>query len=325
MHKAYAIFGVQIAFLVLVAIWGLFFGGSAGEKEGFACEEMRDGWTVLYEDGTKEAFDVLPEYIRTNGSNELVIQRELGTIEPDCNTVGIFVYQQQVSAYLEEEEILSFIQSEGFKSEMPGNSWKFMKFDSADSGKTLSIKIKQCYEKDKVILPVLYKGTSEGIMSEQVKEALPHFLISLLGVTIGVMLSVLYVLAAKKNIMLGKGLPWLGLFSIFIGIWSLIEINVYSFFFDNLLLFSNIGQMSLKMCIVPFIMFDNVTFRNGKSKMLNVLAGISIAEFWITSILQLAGIVDYADTIIITHCILIVLAPEGWVVYNGCTGKERDG
>lgn len=307
-HKAYAIFGVQIAFLVLVAIWGLFFGGSAGEKEGFACEEMRDGWTVLYEDGTKEAFDVLPEYIRTNGSNELVIQRELGTIEPDYNTVGIFVYQQQVSAYLEEEEILSFIQSEGFKSEMPGNSWKFMKFDSADSGKTLSIKIKQCYEKDKVMLPVLYKGTSEGIMSEQVKEALPHFLISLLGVTIGVMLSVLYVLAAKKNIMLGKGLPWLGLFSIFIGIWSLIEINVYSFFFDNLLLFSNIGQMSLKMCIVPFIMFDNVTFRNGKSKMLNALAGISIAEFWITSILQLAGIVDYADTIIITHCILIVLA-----------------
>ena len=307
-HKAYAIFGIQIAVLVLVVIGGLFFGGSTGEKEGFACEEMRDGWTVLYEDGTQEAFDVLPEYVRTNGSNELVIQRELGTIDPDCDTIGIFVYQQQVTAYLEEEEILSFIQSEGFKSEMPGNSWKFMKFDSEDSGKILSIKIKQCYEKDKVILPVLYKGTSEGIMSEQIKEALPHFLVSLLGVTIGVILLILYVLAAKKNIMLGQGLPWLGLFSIFIGIWSSIEINVYSFFFDNLLLFSNIGQMSLKMCIVPFIMFDNVTFRSGKSKILNVLAGVSVAEFWITSILQFAGIVDYANTIFITHGILIVLA-----------------
>lgn len=307
-HKAYVIFGIQIAVLVLVVIGGLFFGGSTGEKEGFACEEMRDGWTVLYEDGTQEAFDVLPEYVRTNGSNELVIQRELGTIDPDCDTIGIFVYQQQVTAYLEEEEILSFIQSEGFISEMPGNSWKFMKFDSEDSGKTLSIKIKQCYEKDKVILPVLYKGTSEGIMSEQIKEALPHFLVSLLGVTIGVILLILYVLAAKKNIMLGQGLPWLGLFSIFIGIWSSIEINVYSFFFDNLLLFSNIGQMSLKMCIVPFIMFDNVTFRNGKSKILNVLAGVSVAEFWITSILQFTGIVDYANTIFITHGILIVLA-----------------
>lgn len=307
-HKAYAIFGIQIAVLVLVVIGGLFFGGSTGEKEGFACEEMRDGWTVLYEDGTKETFEVLPEYVRTNGSNELVIQRELGAIEPDCNTIGLFVYQQQVTAYLEEEEILSFIQSEGLKSEMPGNSWKFMKFDSEDSGKILSIKIKQCYEKDKVILPVLYKGTSEGIMSEQIKEALPHFLVSLLGVTIGVILLILYVLAAKKNIMLGQGLPWLGLFSIFIGIWSSIEINVYSFFFDNLLLFSNIGQMSLKMCIVPFIMFDNVTFRNGKSKILNVLAGVSVAEFWITSILQFAGIVDYANTIFITHGILIVLA-----------------
>ena len=307
-HKAYAIFGIQIAVLVLVVIGGLFFGGSTGEKEGFACEEMRDGWTVLYEDGTQEAFDVLPEYVRTNGSNELVIQRELGTIAPDCDTIGIFVYQQQVTAYLEEEEILSFIQSEGFKSEMPGNSWKFMKFDSEDSGKTLSIKIKQCYEKDKVILPVLYTGTSEGIMSEQIKEALPHFLVSLLGVTIGVILLILYVLAAKKNIMLGQGLPWLGLFSIFIGIWSSIEINVYSFFFDNLLLFSNIGQMSLKMCIVPFIMFDNVTFRSGKSKILNVLAGVSVAEFWITSILQFAGIVDYANTIFITHGILFVLA-----------------
>lgn len=307
-HKTHAILGAQVVFLLFVVIFGILSAGKGEKKEDFACEEIRTGWKVIYEDGTEEEFDVLPQYVKTSGSNEVVIQKTLGDIEPNRNTIGFFVYQQQAYAYLDRQEMLSFVQGEGFKSEMPGNSWKFIELGPADSGKTLSIKIKQCYEEDRVILPVLYQGTAKGIMAKQIKETLPHFLISLLGITIGVMLMILYTLARKKNIMLGKGLPWLGLFAIFIGIWSSIEINVYSFFFDNLLLFSNISQMSLKLCIVPFIMFDNVTFRNGKSKILNALAGVSIAEFWLTSILQFTGTVDYADTIFITHGIMLVLA-----------------
>ncbi len=308
--KAYAVYGVQIAFLLLVIFLFMFSKKNTDEvgKENFTCEELRTGWNVLYADGTEESFEVLPDYVNIDGSNELIIQRKLDTIELNRNTIGFFAFQQQIYVYLDNEEIMRFVEGEGFKSKMPGNSWKFVEFEPEDSGKTLSIRIIQCYEDGKVTIPVLYQGTAEGIMAEYLVEAVPFFLISMLGITIGVMLLILYTIAAKRNLRLGQGLPWLGLFSIFIGVWSAIEGNIYSFFFDELLLFSNLSQLSLKMCIIPFIMFVNITFHNGKSKIYNVLVGVVAAEFWITSILQFTGIADFEDTIFFTHLILMVLA-----------------
>lgn len=304
-HKAYAIYVGQVVFLLLVIFLFIF---SKGETGGFSCEEMRNGWTVLHENGTEETFDVLPEYVNTNDGNEIVIQRKIGTVEADNNTIGFFAFQQQVYVYLEKDEIMSFVPGEEAKSRTPGNAWKFIELKPEDGGKTLSIKIIQCYGKNKVTIPVLYQGTIDGIMASYLKEALPSFWISMLGVTIGIALVIMYIISDRKTLMLGPGLPWLGLFAIFIGIWSAIEGNTYSFFYDNLLLFSRISYLSLKMCIMPFIMFVDLTFHGGRSKVLKVLIGVSVAEFWITSILQFTGVVDFADTVLITHVIMMILA-----------------
>lgn len=64
--------------------------------------------------------------------------------------------------------------------------------------------------------------------------------------------------------------------------------------------------MCLKMAVAPFILFINITFHNRESKLLRILTVFSLVEFWVTGFLQLFGILDYADTVFVTHGILMI-------------------
>lgn len=313
--KILKLYSIQILFLALaIPLLLIFSKTETGRAGNIQCEEMRTGWSILSEDGIVESYEKLPEYVKTKGDNEIVLQRTLGKIEPDYDTIGFFAFQQQIYVYLDGEEILRFAPEEGAKSKTPGNGWKLIELQPEDEGKTFSIRVVQCYSKNKVMIPALYMGTAEGIMSDYLKGSLPAVWFSVFGAAIGIIILIVCVMSGK-NQMLGEGIPWLGLFALFRGIWSAIEGNAYSFFFDNLLIFSPISYMCLKMCVVPLIMFDNKMFHNGKSKVLNTLAIISAAEFWISCILQFTGLVDFADTIIVTRIIMLVLG--GYVTVNG--------
>lgn len=115
--------------------------------------------------------------------------------------------------------------------------------------------------------------------------------------------------------MLSRGLVWLGLFAIDRGIWSLLEVNCYSFYWDNLLLIVWISYICLKTTEFPFALFINITFHNGRSKFLNAIAWASLADTIITTLLQLFGIADYADTVLPTN--LMVLALGVYVIVVG--------
>lgn len=310
-HKLYSI---QILFLALVIpLLLLFTKTETGRAGNIQCEEMRTGWSILSEDGIADSYEKLPEYVKTKGKNEIVLQRILGKIEPDCDTIGFFAFQQQIYVYLDGEEILRFVPEEGAKSKTPGNGWNFIGLQPEDEGKTFSIRVVQCYSNNKVVIPALYMGTAEGIMADYLKYSFPQIWFSVFAAIIGIVILIVCAMAGKK-LMFGEGIPWLGLFALFRGIWSAIEGNAYSFFFDNLLIFSWISYICLKMCVVPFIMFDNKMFHNGKSKVLNALVIISMADFWISCILQFTGLVDFAVTIMVTHTIMFVLG--GYVAVN---------
>ncbi|MCM1496603.1 MAG: GGDEF domain-containing protein [Bacteroides sp.] len=264
------------------------------------CEAFREGWKVQVGEELK-SYDALPQILTTDGQNEIRLNR---TVQ-GADTIGLFAFQQQIYVYLDGEEILCFAPDEKVNSKMPGNGWQFIELSAEDVGKELSIRIVQCYKKNQVNIPVLYHGTRMSIVSYYLRSKAFFLLISLIGVMIGLFLLLVWGIAGK-SLQLNKGLPWLAVFAIFIGTWSAIEANVYSFFFDKLLPFSWFSYICLKMSVVPFLLFVNYTFHNGSSKLLRGLIVFSCAEFWISGVLQFTGILDYADTAFITHGILCV-------------------
>lgn len=301
-RKLVKIYGIQIICVIFVLMSGGFFLKGLINHPGYDshCEEFRGGWRVQSE-GEEQEYEELPEYLSGKQTQEVVLSR---TVEGK-DIIGLFAFQQQVYAYLDGEEILRFVPDSSINSKTPGNGWQFVELDEGDAGKTLSIRIVECYGSGRVVIPALYHGTKDGITLFYLKKKIPMLLVSILGVTVGLILLMIWGISGKK-LQLGEGLPWLALFSVFIGTWSAIELNIYSFFFQRLLLISWLSYICLKMAVMPFIQFVNITFHDGKSKMLKILTFVSIAEFWITGILQFLGVADYADTVFLTHGVLII-------------------
>lgn len=269
-------------------------------RYGNECESFLTGWHVSV-DGRTEEYDVLPPNINGDNPKEIILSR---TVDGK-DTVGFFTASKHVYVYLDEREVLKFVSDGSMNTKSPGGAWLFVELDQKDAGKTLSIHIAPCYDGDQVKLPSFYHGTRAGITLSYLREKLPMLLLSILGCMVGLILLCICVAAGKK-LQMSKGIPWLACFAIFIGTWAAIETNIYSFFFQKLLMFSWLSYICLKMAVVPFLLFVNITFHNGKSKVLYILTIFSSAEFWLTAALQFAGILDYSETVFITHVILTV-------------------
>lgn len=306
-EKAMQIFIVEI--IVLILFFGSCFFGLRDEA-GMTSRRVEripldGGWEVTTE-GETVYYDKLPTVIRTSADNTVRLSRKIGEVTGDNNAVGLFSFQKTVHAYLDDEEVLVFENTTRAHSKMPGNSWLFVDLQPEDAGKTLTLELHQCYGSGQVMMPVLYGGTVEGIINSYMKEKLALIFFSVIGVALGVIIIVLWVVAGR-SLLLSKGLPWLGMFTVVRGMWSLLEANVYSFYVDHLLLWVWISYICLKTSIVPFAVFANITFHEGKSKFLKIIAWIALVDTAVTTLLQLFGIADYADTVVVTNLAILVL------------------
>jgi diguanylate cyclase (GGDEF)-like protein len=129
--------------------------------------------------------------------------------------------------------------------------------------------------------------------------------VSVLMIIFGIVLAV-FCLTYSKKTGYEKNLKWLAVFAIFRGLWTLIESNVYSFFLARLLIISQLSYLALKVSITAFLEFVNVSFHNGKNRVIDFLIYASYFDFWFSIICQYVFGIDFAYTVIITHIIMLV-------------------
>ena len=262
------------------------------------------GWTVTA-GGETLFYEKLPVSIAAP-DNTIWLSRTIDEVTTDNRAVGLFSFQKTVHAYIGDEEVLVFENNGTAPSKMPGNSWLFIDLEQEDVGKTLTLELHQCYGAGQVMVPVLYGGTVEGITNSYIREKLPMISFSVIGIAIGMLVMGLSLIAGK-SLMLSKGLLWLGMFAIVRGMWSLLEVNCYSFYVDNLLLVVWLSYICLKTAVFPFAVFTNITFHNGQSKVLKGIAWVSLADTLVTTLLQVFGIADFADTVLLTNVLVMVM------------------
>lgn len=313
----------QIEAIILLLFFGVCFWGArdqAGMTSKRADRILLDGGWEVTVGGETVYYDKLPTAIKTSVDNTIWLSRKIGEVTSENNAVGLFSFQKTVHAYLDGEEVLVFENTTRAHSKMPGNSWLFVDLRPEDSGKTLTLELHQCYGSGQVMVPVLYGGTVEGIINSYLKEKLALIFFSVIGVALGVIIIMLW-LVAGKSLLLSRGLPWLGIFTVVRGVWSFLEANIYSFYVDHLLLWVWVSYICLKTSIAPFAIFTNITFHEGKSRFLKAITWIALADTAVTTLLQLLGILDYADTALVTN--LTILALGIYVVATGVSNMAR--
>ena len=296
---------LQVAALIFIIFFSLIFVPYKDEKSSESlndCREYLENWQVMDKSGSRY-YDELPDFIETDNEKDMWFTRTLsGVKDGDC--MGFFSFQQQVTVSIDGVQVYSFVPSENIKSSTPGNRWNFIKLNEDDNGKELSVHIYQCYSDERISVPRFYYGTQAGIVLKYTKTEKVYLAISYIMILIGCMLGLFSILYRKKT-KFDKGIIWFSLFAIFRGLWTAIEANTYSFLFTKILLFSWVSYLCLKLAVVTFLQFINITFHKENSRVLSVLIILAMADFWLSLLCQMCFGIDFANTIYITHIILI--------------------
>jgi diguanylate cyclase (GGDEF)-like protein len=267
------------------------------------CTVYNTGWTISTEyDSTY--YDVLPTYYYTDNSSDIWLEKTLD-VELSGKSIGFFTFQQLVEVYINGDKVYEFIPSETTESSTPGNKWNFIRLDNASTPCNVVIHITECYSDSKISVPVIYYGTQSGMLLTYLKQESPHLLASSLTLIFGIILGS-FCLMYRNKTGFEKSLTWLALYSIFRGLWTLIESNVYSFFLVKLLIISQVSYMALMISIICFLEFVNASFHNGQDKPLKWLVIIATINFGFAVICQYIFKIDYAQTAFISHLILLV-------------------
>lgn len=267
------------------------------------CHDFSAGWTIQT-DNIHESAEKLPSLLHTDNERDVWLRRTLTDVaDGDC--IGFFSFQQQVDISLDGETVYTFLPKDYMNSDTPGNKWHFFQVNSDDNGKELTIHIRQCYFANRISIPKIYYGSESGIIMHYIIQEVPHIALSLIMILFGVILFV-FCIPYRKKPDFEKGLLWLSFFAVFRGMWTFIEANVYTLVLTHYLLLSHVSYLCLKLSVAAFLQFINVSFHNGANRPLKYLTLASVAEFWVTGILQLVFAVDFANTIAVTYLILLL-------------------
>lgn len=286
------------AIAVCIALFFLVSRENGMTKDNYI--EWKDGWTVSDGERVLSQGTVLPRTVDALDSN-LYLTRMLE--EEDCksnSSLAFITVHTRVKVYVENECIYSTFSNRGTHSKSAGHQWNIIPLEQQYAGKEMVIYFEQPYNTAEITVPILYLGDPLEITSDYVKSKMFDFIISVFMILIGGLLLVVYLTVGKEN-RIERRMLWIGLFSIALGVWSVMETNILILFVKTPLLLSQISFLCLKLAFTPAMMFFVETFKDRKRIFFKGICHLSLMDVIVTSLLQIFAIADYRETIWLTH------------------------
>ncbi len=188
-----------------------------------------------------------------------------------------------------------------------GTRWSYVPLYAEDAGAAVEIRFETVYKSARACIDHLTLGSAAGEIVGTITDKTVAFSTCLLMLFAGLLLLIADIPA---NMQRDKNheLLYLGLFAVSIALWCLAETNLLQFYTDDSRLLQTLSCCSLMMIPIPLVLYLDAAFGFQKKWVVPVVCGMSAAEFALCTILHFAGILDYHETLTLTHIMLAISA-----------------
>ena len=225
------------------------------------------------------------------------------------NSVMVRAVHQYVRIFLDGEMIEEF--GYGQKTpfgEAPYNAWVIARLPDDCQGKTLSIEIENYYSGLSGQLNQVYIGTKNALVFQIIHECMPTMIFNF-AIILAALLLLAYSFSFKKQYVTYQ-LRCLCLFSLVTCMWLVLESGGYQILWGQAPLVSNMLFL-LFYLIPPTCIRFILTYESfSKDKWLNLLYWLSCINVVVVSVLQIAGIRDFIESLIGAHVLLVLIMAE---------------
>lgn len=298
---------MAVLFVILVVC---FFEGRNGNPEVSKDMSYNQEWICTGAGETRE-YQILPEGIEVPEGEEemLVLKKKLDDQILSINSVGFYTSHQEVAAFVDGKQVYEKKVVGHIKSKTPGNCWNFIQMQEEYAGKTLEIRLRNCYDYGNIKIPEFTYGPQSGIVVKELSEKALSLLVGISMLVLGLLLVISW-FAIGEKMHFHEGIKWLGFFTIHFAVWSTMETQVPALMLGRELLCNHVTFMSLKLMVLPIVCFIQVVYQVKGSRFWNTLAWLGLLDFIASFALQFLGLLDYRETIWVTHLlgITVILA-----------------
>lgn len=235
-------------------------------------------------------------------SGKLTVHTTLPTLRED-DVLYMNVKTANISIYLGEECLYqSEVYNPHFFGYTAGSYFVRIPFETGDSGKQLTMIIDNPYNDGSGKITQIRLGDGSNMLISNLEARFSRLCISIIIVFIGIVFIILFIPMWKKH-STGKELLYFGLFSFSIGIFMLTDSKLMQELFQNAHIYHVISEMFMLLIIIPILLFFETMYYNSKlqTKITHIICLLSALVFVISYTLAITGIMDYHETIRLTH------------------------
>lgn len=250
---------------------------------------------------------------KTTISGQIPVNESVG------NVLAFYSVHQNITVYADSTLIYQYpVSNNNPFSDSPGYCWNFISLPYATNN--IEITLSSPYSSYLTKVPVFYIGNEFSLPSYIMTANIIPFALCIIMFVLGLVL-VVYHLFVSRNINTSGKLLKLGIFSVFLSIWSINECSITTLILKNNLITSYMSFLSLMLLSFPFAVFVQ-TFYEDNSKLWSWFCEIDIVQILVCILLQFTGLMDLRETLWTTHVMMgglaaIVMIQSYKLVKNG--------
>ncbi len=317
-------------FLLFISIIVIVFVGTTFQvdqvqinKEGVT--DFNTGWQLDGRDGSYRNI-TLPVRLESGAVKNWfnTIQNTLPADMENGMTLSFSTYHSIVRIFVDNKLIYQFGLDNHYKfgKSAACTAWHFVDLPDGSQGKQIIMESCSPYTKYAGAFNSVTIGTKTSNISNMLWHFLPSTIIGLTVLIFGIVLLLVYIIARRK-LKHALGLLYHSLFSIAISVSALTETSVLQLASSNVFVLGYIMYFSLMLCPIPYLLFVKTVYIRHQDKLYDIFCLAAAVNFLVCTILQVANILDFPETIATTHFILIAslllsayTALEGLIKYN---------
>ena len=207
------------------------------------------------------------------------------------------VYRTQnvfVQVYLDGEMIYETESlNKNFYDRYPGSRWNLLSFSPNQAGQQLELRITEAYIGEGLKVDHFYWGDRAAIILAVIHEKLASVLISIVICLVGLFMIVLDIPLNHNKKCKNHGLRFLGIFSVFIGGWCLVETNVLHFFNADPQILQAIDNILLILSLMPMVLYADWTYGILRYWIVRIACVLQMLFLLACVIFPVAGLADW--------------------------------
>lgn len=188
-----------------------------------------------------------------------------------------------------------------------GTRWNYIPLSQKDAGKDIEVCLYTVYDRARACMDYLYVGAAVAEMLNMYYSKMVALVTCLLLLFVGIFLVIADVpinIQTQKN----HELLYLGMFALSIAVWCTSETNLLQFLTNDSRLLQIVSCCSLMLVPIPMVLYLDAAFGFRKRRIVPIICYMSAGEFALCTILHFAKIMDYHDTLRLSHVMLAISA-----------------